>query len=103
MLSLSFFNTASLFFFARSSILIVRFAFPSFLASKIAASIASISVYAGWYQHTLRINGKLCDEHNTLVNFTPIQLSTTTGDGIKIEAMISLTNRISIKANDKLI
>ena len=45
----------------------------------------------------------MCDEHNTLVSFTPIQLSTTTDDGIKIEAMISLTNKISIKANYRLI
>ena len=45
----------------------------------------------------------MCDEHNTLVSFTPIQLSTTTDDGIKIEAMISLTNKISIKENYRLI
>ena len=61
-----------------------------------------ITVYAGFYHHTLRIDGELCDEHNTIFSFTPIKLSTTIKDGTKIEATISLTNRIAIKVNDKL-
>lgn len=66
-----------------------------------------ISVYAGFYHHTLRINGELCDEHNTLVTWSAIKLSTTTQDDEsepdKIEATISLTNRIAIKVNDKIL
>lgn len=63
----------------------------------------TISVYAGWYHHTLRIDGTKYDEHNTIVSHTPIKLSTTLEDGTKLEATISLTNRITLKANDKLV
>ena len=62
----------------------------------------TISVYAGFYHHTLRVDGELCDEHNTILFFTPIKLSTTDKEGNIIETNISLTNRISIKVNDKL-
>ncbi|MBR5387965.1 MAG: hypothetical protein IK147_00685 [Clostridia bacterium] len=62
-----------------------------------------ISVYAGWCHHTLRVNGEIYDEHTTLISWTPICLSTTLDDGTKLEATITLTNRISLKANDKLI
>ena len=61
-----------------------------------------ISVYAGWSHHTLRIDGELCDEHITIMSYTPLKLSTTLDDNIKIEATISLSNRISLKINDKL-
>lgn len=61
-----------------------------------------ISVYAGWYHHTLRIDGELYDEHSTLITYSPIYLSTTIED-YTIEARITLTNRISVKVNDKLI
>lgn len=63
----------------------------------------TISVYAGWYHHTLRIDSVKYDEHNTIVSHTPIKLSTTLDDGTKLEATISLTNRITLKANDKLV
>lgn len=62
-----------------------------------------ISVYAGWFHHTLRINGEILDEHTTSISLTPIYLSTTLEDGTKLEATISHLNRISLKANDKLI
>ena len=62
-----------------------------------------ISVYSGWYHHTLRVNGIKYDEHNTLSSFTPIKLSTTLDDGSKLEATISLSGRISLKINDKLV
>lgn len=62
-----------------------------------------ISVYAGYYHHTLRINRVKYDEHNTLSSFTPIVLKTTRDDGVVITATISLTNRIAVKINDKLI
>ncbi len=61
-----------------------------------------VSVYAGFYHHTLRIDGELCDEHNTLFTYSPIKLGATDKDGSKIEATISLSNRIAIKVNDKL-
>lgn len=62
----------------------------------------TISVYAGYFHHTLRIDGEKYDEHNTLSSFIPIVLSTTLDDGTKLEAKISLTNRITLKINDKL-
>ncbi len=62
-----------------------------------------ISVYAGWFHHTLRIDEKKFDEHNTLTFFTPIKLSTKLNDETKVEATITLTNRISLKVNDKLL
>lgn len=62
-----------------------------------------ISVYAGYYHHTLRINRVKYDEHNTLSSFTPIVLKTTRDDGTVVSATISLTNRIAVKINDKLI
>ena len=62
-----------------------------------------LSVYAGWFHHTLRVNGEKCDEHSTLLYFTPIKLSTTLDDETKLEATITLTNRITLKANDKLL
>ena len=62
-----------------------------------------LSVYAGFYHRTLRIDGEKCDEHNTIVAFSPIYLSTTLEDGTKVEATITLTNRVSLKLNDKLL
>lgn len=62
-----------------------------------------ISIYAGWYHHTLRVNGEICDEHNTVVSYIPINLSTTVNNDMELDATISLTNRISLKVNNKLI
>lgn len=62
-----------------------------------------ISVYAGFYHHTLRINGEKFDEHSTLIYYTPIKLSTTINENTNIEAIITLTNRITLKINNKLI
>lgn len=61
-----------------------------------------IIVYAGWYHHYIKINGTKVDEHNTIMNFTAISLSTTLDDSTKLVATISLTNRIALKINDKL-
>lgn len=60
-----------------------------------------ITVYAGWFHHVLRINGEKYDEHNTLMTFAPIYLSTTL-ENAKIEVTISTFNRIALKINDKL-
>lgn len=62
----------------------------------------TISIYAGFIHHTLRVDGKKCDEYNTLSSYVPIVLLTTLEDGTKIEAKISLSNRITLKINDKL-
>lgn len=63
----------------------------------------NITIYSGWYHHTLRVNGKLSDEHNSIFSFTPFRLCATLDDGTKLEASVTLTNRISLKINDKLI
>ena len=61
-----------------------------------------ILVYAGASKHYIKVNGKIYDEHNTIVSFTPIVLSCTLESGDKIQATITLTNRISLKINDVL-
>lgn len=61
-----------------------------------------IVVYAGWYHHYIKINGDKFDEHNTLLSFTAIPLSCTLDDGTDIKVTITMTNRISLKINDKL-
>ncbi len=61
-----------------------------------------IIVYAGWYHHYIKVNGKKIDEHNTLITFTAIPLSCTLDDGTDIKATITMTNRISLKINNQL-
>lgn len=61
-----------------------------------------IEVYAGYYNHYIKINGEKFDEHKTLSSFTPIVLSCTLDSGEKVQVTISLTNRITLKINDKL-
>lgn len=61
-----------------------------------------IVVYAGWYHHYIKVNGRMVDEHNTLISFTPISLSCTLYDGTDIEAIITMSNRISLKINNQL-
>lgn len=62
-----------------------------------------IEVYAGYYNHYIKVNNEKYDEHNTLATFSPILLSCTLDSGEKIQATISLTNRVSLKINDKLL
>ncbi len=62
-----------------------------------------LSVYSGWFHHTLKVNGEKCDERRALLHFLPIKLSTTMEDGTKLVATITLTNRITLKADDKLL
>ena len=62
-----------------------------------------IEVYSGYYNHYIKVNNEKYDEHKTLVTFSPIILSCPLGSGEKIQATISLTNRISLKINDKLL
>lgn len=61
-----------------------------------------ILVYAGWFHHYIEVDGRYMDEHNTLMSFTPIELSCTLDDGTLLQARISLSNRISLKINNQL-
>ncbi len=61
-----------------------------------------IVVYAGFYHHYISVNEIKVDEHNTLTRRTPICLSTTLEDGARLNVTITLSNRISLKINDKL-
>ena len=62
----------------------------------------TIEIYAGYYNHYIKVNSEKYDEHKTLVTFSPIVLSCTLESGDKIQSTISLTNRVSLKINDKL-
>lgn len=62
----------------------------------------TIIVYAGFYHHYLKVDGEIMDEHNTLTSFTAIPLSCTLDDGAVLHATITMTNRISLKINDRL-
>lgn len=62
-----------------------------------------ISVYSGWFHHILKVDGVKKSEHNSILFNNPMILSTILDDGTKLEATISLTNRITLKANDKLV
>lgn len=61
-----------------------------------------IIVYAGFSHHYIKVNGVKTDEYISSIYFTPIRLSCTLEDGTNIQATISLTNRISLKINDRL-
>lgn len=63
----------------------------------------SIVVYAGFCNHYIKANGVKCDEHITLISFTPIVMSCKLDDGTMLKATISMSNRIALKANDKLL
>ncbi|MDE6356274.1 MAG: hypothetical protein K2L67_03425 [Clostridia bacterium] len=61
-----------------------------------------IIVYAGWYHHYIKVNGEKADEHNTIFTYTAINMSCTLDDGAEVWATISMTNRISLKINNRL-
>lgn len=63
----------------------------------------SIVVYAGFCNHYIKANGVKCDEHITLISFTPIVMSCKLDDGTMLKATISMSNRIALKADDKLL
>lgn len=85
--------------------LAIGFLIGSFLLSykEYSYNDKKISVYAGWFHHTLRINDEKYDELNILIFFAPIKLTTTLDDESKVEATITLLNRIKVKVNDKLL
>ncbi len=60
-----------------------------------------IVVYAGFYHHYISVNKIKVDEHNTLITWSPIYLSSNIDDA-QLNATITLTNRISLKINNKL-
>lgn len=62
-----------------------------------------VSVYSGLYSHTLKVNEEKCDEYKSLTRVNTIILSTTLEDDTYIQATISLSNKIALKVNDKLV
>lgn len=62
----------------------------------------NIVVYAGWFHHYLMIDGEKFDEHNTVISFVHLMLSTTLDDGSSVVATISLCNSVVLKINEKL-
>ena len=86
----------------------IAIALPFFIGSlflsckKYRYNGSNIVVYAGWFHHYLKMDGEVLDEHNTFVTFTAIVLSCTLNDGTRLQATISLTNRIALKINDRL-
>lgn len=88
---------------------LLYFAIPFFILSLLICykeydyNGRTLSVYAGWYHHTLRVDGVKFDEHNTFISYSPLKLNTTLDDGAKIDVTISLTNRITLKINDRLV
>lgn len=61
-----------------------------------------IVIYAGWFHHCLKVNGRYMDEYNTFITFTPIDLSCVLNDGTPLQVRISLANRITLKINNQL-
>lgn len=61
-----------------------------------------ILVYAGEYHHYIKVNGIKTDEHNTAVSYTAIPLSCTLDDDTDIKVTITMSNRITLKINNKL-
>lgn len=61
-----------------------------------------ILVYAGWYNHYIKVNGEKFDEHNTLTSFTALTMSCTLNDGAVVQVTISIMNSISLKINGRL-
>lgn len=61
-----------------------------------------IIVYAGWYHHYIKVDGKKYDEHNTISTFVPINLFCILDDGTQLDVVISTTNRIALKINNQL-
>lgn len=61
-----------------------------------------IVVYAGFRHHYIKVNGEIVDEYVSSLSFNPIRLSHTLADGSIINVTISLSNRITLKINDKL-
>lgn len=62
-----------------------------------------IIVYAGYYKHYIKVDGEKFDEHNTIRSFTPITLSCALPTEEMVKATITLSNRISVKINDRLV
>lgn len=63
----------------------------------------TIIVYAGWSHHYIKVNGTIYDEHTTILSFTPIKLSCNIDENTQIDVTISLSNKISLKINNKLL
>ena len=62
-----------------------------------------IIAYAGYSHHYIKIDGEKTDEHNSVFFLTPIYLSSDLDENTVVSATISITNRISVKVNNRLI
>ena len=60
-----------------------------------------IIVYAGFCHHYIKIDDEKYDEHNTILTFSPINMSCVVGEH-HLEATVTLTNRISLKIDGRL-
>ena len=65
-------------------------------------TVATLSYMPDGFTIILKMDGEVLDEHNTFATFTAIVLSCTLDDGTRLQATISLTNRIALKINDRL-
>lgn len=62
----------------------------------------TILVYGGCMHHYLKYCGEKVDEYDALFLYSPVRLTYTLDDGTHIAAIISTSNRITLKINDKL-
>lgn len=62
-----------------------------------------VVVFAGLYDHYIEVNGERVDEYKSAFYFTPIKMSYNINENEKIDVIISLTNKISVKINGKLV
>lgn len=62
----------------------------------------TISVYAGLYNHILKVDDQLCDEHKSLVSANAIDLSCTLASGEVVLATIGELNSTTLKINNQL-
>lgn len=103
--SFSYNNTIEYLIITLSLIILIPMFFDSLTYSYREFDIGNhkISVYAGLFHNTLRIDGKIYDKETTFVNFTPNFLSTII-DNTKIDVMITpYLNSVYVKANGLLI
>lgn len=63
-----------------------------------------ITVYAGWSNHFIKVNGVKVDEYvsMSMFNYGAIDLQTTLSDGSFVMARISPSNKITLKINNVL-
>ena len=61
-----------------------------------------ITVYAGWSNYFIKVNGVKVDEYVSMFNYGAIDLQTTLSDGSFVMARISPSNKITLRINNVL-